>query len=113
MATVSEFVVVGKAIGDPTRVRILSVLAVRELCVTKLVSLMDLRQPAVSRHLGILRDAGLVEDVRRGKFVYYRLKRPAPSAFAESVVQGLIDCQKGDPDFRELRRAARRADCHP
>ena len=77
MEAVEDFVKVGKALSDPTRIRILSCLAARELCVSEMVHLMDLGQPAVSRHLGILRDAGLVEDVREGKYVNYRLRRPA------------------------------------
>ena len=47
MEAVEDFVKVGKALADPTRVRILSCLAVRELCVCELVHLMDLGQPAV------------------------------------------------------------------
>ena len=65
MSSLDEYVVVGKAVADPTRVRILSALSVRGLCVCELVELMDLGQPAISRHLGILREAGLVDEVRQ------------------------------------------------
>ena len=106
MEAVEDFVKVGKALADPTRVRILSCLAVRELCVCELVHLMDLGQPAVSRHLGILKDAGLVEDVRDGKYVNYRLRRPARTPFAESGLAGLLESHRSDTDLRDLRARA-------
>jgi DNA-binding transcriptional ArsR family regulator len=106
METVEDFVRTGKALSDPTRVRILSCLAARQLCVCELVHLMDLGQPAVSRHLGILRDAGLVEDVRDGKYVNYRLRRPARTAFGESVLAGLLACHDADPELQRLGERA-------
>jgi ArsR family transcriptional regulator len=112
MSPVDDYVEVGKAMADPTRVRILSALSVRGLCVCELVDLMDLGQPAISRHLGILREAGLVDDVRDGKFVNYRLRRPARTAFAASMIRGLIESQRDDPDFEDLRERARVVDRH-
>lgn len=106
METVEDFVRTGKALSDPTRIRILSCLAVRDLCVCELVHLMSLGQPAVSRHLGILRDAGLVEDIRDGKYVNYRLRRPARSAFGECVLTGLLACRNADPELRSLGERA-------
>ncbi len=106
MEAVEDFVKVGKAISDPTRIRILSCLQVRDLCVCEIVELMRLGQPAVSRHLGILKDAGLVDDVRDGKFVNYRLRRPARTAFAESVLAGLLRSHGQDPDLNDLRDQA-------
>ena len=106
MEAVEDFVRVGKAISDPTRIRILSCLQARELCVCELVHLMGLGQPAVSRHLGILKDAGLVEDIRDGKFVNYRLRRPARTAFAEAVLSGLLQSHRKDPDLQDLRERA-------
>jgi len=106
MEAVEDLVRVGKALSDPTRIRVLSCLAVRDLCVCELVHLMNLGQPAVSRHLGILKEAGLVEDVRDGKYVNYRLRRPARGAFAESVLLALLASHRGDPDLQELRERA-------
>lgn len=106
MQAVEDFVRVGKALSDPTRIRILSSLSVRELCVCELVHLMELGQPTISRHLGILKDAGLVEDVREGKYVNYRLRRPARTPFAESVLSGLLENHNHDPDLEELGERA-------
>jgi DNA-binding transcriptional ArsR family regulator len=63
-----------KALADPTRVAIVNQLsAVDEVCVCNLVSAFELSQPTISHHLKILREAGLVESIRRGTWAYYRL----------------------------------------
>lgn len=62
-----------KALGDGTRLRIMSILLNQELCVCEIVEALKLPQPRISRHLGILKDAGLVTDRREGQMVYYHL----------------------------------------
>jgi len=62
-----------KALGDPTRVAIVSRLAAGECCVCDLNAAFELSQPTISHHLKILRDAGIVESSRRGTWAYYRL----------------------------------------
>lgn len=64
-----------KALGDNTRLRIVALLAHGELCVCHIQDALELSQPNVSRHLGVLRGAGVAEDRRRGNWVYYRLKK--------------------------------------
>lgn len=62
-----------KALGDETRLRIVALLSHGELCVCHLEEALQLSQPNVSRHLGILRAASVVEHRREGSWVYYRL----------------------------------------
>src|SRR5438093_11383263 len=64
-----------KALADPTRLRMLSLLANAggELCVCHVQEHFDLRQPTISHHLKILRQAGLVRCVKRGIWVYCSL----------------------------------------
>jgi ArsR family transcriptional regulator len=62
-----------KALADETRLRIVALLSHGELCVCHIQNALALPQPNVSRQLGILRAAGLVEDRRQGSWVYYRL----------------------------------------
>ncbi|NOZ59288.1 MAG: winged helix-turn-helix transcriptional regulator [Euryarchaeota archaeon] len=62
-----------KILGDPTRVRILHALSLRELCVCDLSALLGMSQSAVSHQLRLLRSAGLVRYRREGKVVYYSL----------------------------------------
>ncbi len=62
-----------RALGDETRLRILESLFVQETCVTDLVRKVRRGQPHVSHHLRILREAGVVEGLRDGKRVCYRI----------------------------------------
>jgi len=73
-----------KAAADPYRLKILAALAAAhgEVCVCDFTAGVPLNQPAVSHHLKILRDAGLVTCERRGTWVYYRL---APGAHARLI----------------------------
>lgn len=68
-----------KALSDPVRLRLVSMIAshpVGETCVCDLAGLFDLSAPTISYHLKVLRLAGLVETDRRRTWVYYRV-RPA------------------------------------
>ena len=84
-----ELAQIVKALSDPTRLKILRLLGhaedqpsnkcnhmsdgVRYLCVNALTNHLDISQSAVSQHLRILRQAGLVRSVRRGNFIHYAL----------------------------------------
>lgn len=69
-----------RALGDETRVRIVALLAHGELCVCHIERALELGQPNVSRHLGILRMAGIVDARRDGTWVYYKLAEQAHGA---------------------------------
>lgn len=65
------------AFANPTRLRILNLLqAEKEICVCDLCEALKLPQPKVSRHLALLRDAGLVEVRTEGKWKFYSLAQP-------------------------------------
>jgi ArsR family transcriptional regulator len=66
-----------KGVADPTRIRILNLLAAGELCVCDIVEILDLPQSTVSRHLGHLLRSELVEVSRGWKFAHYRLAAPS------------------------------------
>jgi ArsR family transcriptional regulator, arsenate/arsenite/antimonite-responsive transcriptional repressor len=66
-----------KAIGDETRQKIMSMLCCHWYCVGDIVDKMGVSQPTVSHHLGVLRDAGLVNTRRDGKQVFYTLNQGA------------------------------------
>lgn len=64
-----------KALSDPSRVRLLSLIAAApggEACICDLTDPVDLSQPTVSHHMKLLADAGLVHREQRGKWAYYR-----------------------------------------
>ncbi len=70
-----------KAFSDETRLRILFLLSEGELCVCEIVAVLDMPQGKVSRHLSVLKRAGLVSDRREGLWIYY--SRPEPSGNLE------------------------------
>ena len=65
-----------KTLTDPTRIRILALLEREELAVQDLVQVLGVAQSTVSRHLSILREAGLLRDRRQGTYAYYRFVTP-------------------------------------
>ena len=73
-----------KTLSDPTRVRILALLAQEELAVQELMEVLGMAQSRVSRHLGILREAGLLRDRRDGTYVFYRFREPEEPAWRDA-----------------------------
>lgn len=104
-----------RVLGDPARLRLLRALAADRFNVTELTGILGLAQSGVSRHLGLLKDAGLVTEDRDGIFAYYRLTR-APGA--DTPLWRLLDAEfarlAAAPDVRaddariqEVRRLRR------
>ena len=91
-----ELLAIFKGLSDPVRLRIFYLLIARpELCVCHLTDALQLPQSTVSRHLNILKQAGVVQSERRGQWVYYRLS----GATAVQDFAGLIE-QHDAPDMR-------------
>lgn len=97
-----ELAEVYKAAGEPIRLRILALLAHGELCVCHLHGLLDAPQPTVSRHLAVLRHAGLVAARRDGSWVHYALTDAAERWFAPALVDW-----REDAELRDRCRALR------
>jgi ArsR family transcriptional regulator len=94
-----------KGFADPTRIRILSLLAAGELCVCDIVELLALPQPTVSRHLAYLRRAGLVEATREWKFAHYRLAEPVNVVY-RNLIACVRSCFTGVPTLDAERALA-------
>ena len=103
--TVDNLDAVFKGFADPTRIRILSVLAAGELCVCDIVDILRLPQPAVSRHLAYLRRMGLVEATREWKFAHYRLAEP-DHAVHQNLINCVRTCFRGIKSLDRERREA-------
>jgi ArsR family transcriptional regulator, arsenate/arsenite/antimonite-responsive transcriptional repressor len=100
---VNDAVKVFKALADPTRLRIMLLLQVRELCVCELTYILGMEQSRISHHMRILREAGLAEDLRRGRWMIYRI--PGHSReFVEGLIAGLGRARLG----RSVRRTGDR-----
>lgn len=67
-----------KLLGNETRLAIVLILYERECCVCEIVDLLDMSQPAISQHLRRLKDANLIQEERRGQWVYYNLAKNSP-----------------------------------
>lgn len=87
------------ALSDPTRWRILELLATTELCTTHLQDELDVKQPLMSHHLKVLRDAGLVTTEPCGRYTYYRL-RPGSLDVLSAAVGALAGASHGAPARR-------------
>ncbi|HPG24986.1 MAG: metalloregulator ArsR/SmtB family transcription factor [Spirochaetaceae bacterium] len=103
-----------KTLADPTRLRILRLLEQEELIVGELMTILGMAQSRVSRHLAILREAGLLADRREGTFVAYRLVLPDSGPWREAWALargGLAGDPTAERDDAMLRRtlAAREA----
>lgn len=83
-----------KALGHPTRLWMAEQLADGEKCVCELAEPLEADFSTISKHLSVLKQAGVVEDEKRGKMVYYKLKVPCIMNFipcVEAVIQAGID----------------------
>jgi ArsR family transcriptional regulator len=100
-----------KILADPTRVRILRLLEQEELIVGELMSILGMAQSRVSRHLAILREAGLLADRRDGTFVAYRLILPEDGPWHDAwelARRSLSGDPTAERDDTMLRRALAR-----
>jgi ubiquinone/menaquinone biosynthesis C-methylase UbiE len=80
-----------RAAGEPTRLRVLALLAHEELAVMELSQILEQSQPRVSRHLKLLADAGLIERFPDGAWVFYRLASSGPERLFVDQTLDLID----------------------
>ena len=91
-----------RAAGEPTRLRILSLLAAEELSVMEMSRILDQSQPRVSRHLKLMTDAGLIERFPDGARVYYRLSHDAQARRLIDTVLDILAEDAGEADHRRL-----------
>jgi ArsR family transcriptional regulator len=76
---------VAKALAHPSRLIMLDALADKELCVCELTELVGADQSTVSKHLAVLKNAGIVTDRKEGTMMYYRLKIGCLGAFWDCI----------------------------
>lgn len=98
-----EFVRLMKALSDPNRVKILTMLGGRELCVCELTALLKVAQPTVSKHLRILEEVGLVSFRKEGNWIIYRLN-DACEQHARTMLGHVAQWLKDAPEVQGLRQ---------
>ena len=96
-----------RALSDPTRLRIVSLLDKDELSVNELQEITRMGQSRISTHLGLLQDSGLVQSRREGKRTFYRLSPPANAAageFGQLAIRGAAELPEHAGDQVNLKR---------
>jgi len=98
-----------QALADPTRLRLLSLLSqTGEICVCELVDALQIPQYNISRHLQVLLHAGLLQDRRLGRWVYYRIAEDLKPS-QRTVLRAVEELREERKDFRQDEaRAAER-----
>jgi ArsR family transcriptional regulator, arsenate/arsenite/antimonite-responsive transcriptional repressor len=99
-----------KTLADPTRLRLLNLLAAGETCVCELTDTLRVVQPKVSRHLARLTRAGLVNARRDGKWMYYRWRRQG-DPLVRHVLGGLHKWMENNNRMNDERRRRRKVCC--
>ncbi len=90
------------ALADRTRLRLLNLMREGEICVCYFTAALNEPQPKISRHLAYLRQAGLVETTRLGKWIYYRIAEPKDVP-ASNVLRAATDWLACDAQMQEDR----------
>ena len=91
--TVRRFAPLFKALSDPTRQKIVLMLEGRARTVSEIVNFFNLSQPTISRHLAVLKNAGLLEAEKKGQNVFYRLSEPNLKACCVGFFSSFACCQ--------------------
>jgi ArsR family transcriptional regulator len=98
------FEIVSKAVADPSRARILKLLEGGELCVCQITTVLHLAPATISKHLAGLKAAGLLQQRRDGKWVYYRLAEREFNAYTRAFLALVGATLADDPTITEDRR---------
>lgn len=108
---VKDVVRIFKALSDPTRLRIMLLLRRRELCVCELMFILEMEQSRVSHHMRVLRDAGIAEDVREGRWIIYRVPEASrgliEGLFAGALRERMEGSGEAAADARKLKACVR------
>jgi ArsR family transcriptional regulator len=100
------------ALSDRTRLRLLNLMDGREVCVCYFVEILGQSQPKISRHLAYLRNAGVVQARREGKWMHYRMERPTDVG-AASVLDATLATLKTDREMQSDLSKLSKACCAP
>ena len=102
------FLNIAKALSDENRLRALMMLAQGELCVCQLIEMLELAPSTVSKHMSVLRHAGLVEARKQGKWMYYRLPGEDCPKEAAQAIEWVISSLSKDKQVRSDAKKVKR-----
>jgi ArsR family transcriptional regulator len=95
-----ELVKVLKAVADKNRLRILKMLQQKKMCVCELSAVLGITQPSVSKHLSMMKDAGLVRDERNGQWIDYSLCQEKFNQYAPVIQSQIKEWLNNDPTIQ-------------
>lgn len=75
-----------KALGDPTRLKIVYLLEHGELCVCEIMAVLDKPQPTISHHLNLLKNAGILKWRKEGVWIHYKLSNPKIPEYLKELI---------------------------
>jgi ArsR family transcriptional regulator len=101
-----------RALADRTRLRLLNLIADKEICVCYFVQILKISQPKISRHLAYLRRAGIVAARRQGRWMHYRLVAPG-DAVASAILKETLAHLRQTPDMHGDLRKLETSCCNP
>jgi ArsR family transcriptional regulator, arsenate/arsenite/antimonite-responsive transcriptional repressor len=100
------------ALADRTRLRLLNLMGGREVCVCYFVEILRQPQPKISRHLAYLRNAGIVNARRDGKWMHYSIEHPR-DPIAASILDAALASLKSDAQMQADLARLGQACCEP
>ena len=96
-----QFLDVVRALADENRLRALLALKDRELCVCQVMAMLCLAPSTVSKHMSVLKQAGLVESTKRGRWVYYRLPESGKNADVDVALNWVFGSLREEPRIKD------------
>ena len=92
-----------RQLGDSTRIRLFWLLCHCEECVINISSMLGMSSPAVSHHLRMLKDSGLIESRRMGKEVYYKAASSRESRMLHEMIEEMMEIVCPDVNLKEVK----------
>lgn len=102
MKTIADLSLIIKALSDPNRLKILSLLNKKSLCVCEIKALLSLAQPTISTHLKILVNAKLIKAEKQGTWVIYHLIANKLPEVLPQIVANSLDFLNTSSEVKEL-----------
>ena len=93
-----------KALGDDSSLKAALALREGELCVCQLIELLGLAPSTVSKHLSILKQAGVIASRKKGRWVYYRLAQQPGGGLSRQRIRSLLDAVSDTPAGKAIMR---------
>ncbi len=103
-----DLVCVFKAVADKNRMRILKMLEKKDMCVCELAAVLEIKQPSVSKHLSILKTAGLIQDKRNSQWIDYSLCSEKINKYSPVIQAAIKNWLNDDPVVKSDRQKSKK-----